>query len=73
MIASGRRKHHGFSPEELLVNRLFQQLPRRTTKRFRPTEYDKDLVFARALAQLSEESRLRMLLLCAQRGYIALE
>lgn len=70
MNASGRRKVTGNSPEEKLVQYLFKQLPRRTSSRFRPTDYDKDFVFAQALNRLSEETRLRVLLLCARRGYI---
>lgn len=73
MRTSGRRKTNGTSPEELLVCGLFQQLSKRTKLRFRPTEYDKDFVFTRALSYLSEESRLRLLLICARRGYITKE
>lgn len=72
MKTSGRRKVNGTSPEELLVRKLFQQLSKRTKLRFRPTEYDKDFVFTRALSYLSEESRLRLLLICARRGYITI-
>lgn len=56
--------------EETLIAELKKKLPRRTGTRHRLNEYDQDWLFVQCVKNLSIEDRLRLLRVCAMRGYI---
>lgn len=59
------------SYEKELCDNIRKSLPKRTETRKKLSEKDNDIVFVEMMNTLTEDERLRVLLYCARRGFIA--